>query len=388
MKVSSYLLIVYLAIPQSTSFSPSPHNHVSIQHAPSCLYQTDPSRKRDKVRTLIQTTASKAVSLSKSAKTVLSGPIANVIKDVSLETGGMASEKLIEVLNRIEGTLDRVEGEVGLLRGELKGVRDVLVSNLSLEAVVDDGSVDSGVHEDSAEVQDTLGEGALEASVTMETLETDAASTEASETSTNLDLTTIDLSTLKYEDIDYTLTDMAPPFINEDECLVPGEPLVRVEKAPQNSRRIFAGIDIPVSVEEVWKVSACFQSHHDRIESDHNVMTLYGQLPCLYFLQCFLNHGKLLTNYENLQKVVPNLVVNEVLQLYSGTNDPEPIASIQSELSDAEQCREIANRMKGAVLKQVGGAKVVGINFSARTTLEVREWPYVSIVPSIHPWYS
>lgn len=72
---------------------------------------------------------------------------------------------------------------------------------------------------------------------------------------------------------------------------------------------------------------------------------------------------------------MPNLVVNEVLQLYPGTNDPEPIASIQSELSDAEQCREIANRMKGAVLKQVGGAKVVGINFSARTTLEVREWP-------------
>jgi hypothetical protein len=34
--------------------------------------------------------------------------------------------------------------------------------------------------------------------------------------------------------------------------------------------------------------------------------------------------------------------------------------------------------MKGAVLRQVGGAKVVGINFSARTTLEVREWPDVS----------
>lgn len=89
--------------------------------------------------------------------------------------------------------------------------------------------------------------------------------------------------------------------------------------------------------------------------------------------------SKLLTDYENLQKVVPNLVVNEVLQLFAGTNDPEPIPSIQSELSDAEQCREIANRMKGAVLRQVGGAKVVGINFSARTTLEVREWPKVSL---------
>ena len=31
--------------------------------------------------------------------------------------------------------------------------------------------------------------------------------------------------------------------------------------------------------------------------------------------------------------------------------------------------------MKGALLKQVGGARVAGIKFSARTTLEVREWP-------------
>lgn len=142
-----------------------------------------------------------------------------------------------------------------------------------------------------------------------------------------------DVSTLKYEDVDYTLTDMAPPFINEDECLVPGEPVVRVEKAPQNSRRIFAGIDIPVSVDDVWK---------------------------------------LLTDYPNLQKVVPNLVVNEVRELFSGG---EGEISEDTSLSDADQCKAIANHMKGAVLKQVGGAKVVGINFSARTTLEVREWP-------------
>jgi hypothetical protein len=142
-----------------------------------------------------------------------------------------------------------------------------------------------------------------------------------------------DLSSLKYEDVDYTLTDMAAPFINEDECLVPGEPLVRVEKAPQNSRRIFAGIDIPVSVDDVWR---------------------------------------LLTDYPNLQKVVPNLVVNEVLELYSGGKLD---VVVDTSLSDADQCKAIANQMKGAVLKQVGGAKVVGINFSARTTLEVREWP-------------
>ena len=143
-----------------------------------------------------------------------------------------------------------------------------------------------------------------------------------------------DITNLSYEDVDYTLSDMAPPFINEDECLVPGEPVVRVEKAPQNSRRIFAGIDIPVAVDDVWT---------------------------------------LLTDYPNLQKVVPNLVVNEVLELYDGNSEGK--ITVDDTLSDAEQCQTIANNMKGAVLKQVGGAKVVGINFSARTTLEVREWP-------------
>ena len=143
-----------------------------------------------------------------------------------------------------------------------------------------------------------------------------------------------DITNLSYEDVDYTLSDMAPPFINEDECLVPGEPVVRVEKAPQNSRRIFAGIDIPVAVDDVWQ---------------------------------------LLTDYPNLQKVVPNLVVNEVLELYDGNSEGK--ITVDDTFSDAEQCQTIANNMRGAVLKQVGGAKVVGINFSARTTLEVREWP-------------
>lgn len=49
--------------------------------------------------------------------------------------------------------------------------------------------------------------------------------------------------------------------------------------------------------------------------------------------------------------------------------------SLDETLSHAEQCQTLAGRMRGSVLRQVGKAKVVGINFSARTTLEVREWP-------------
>lgn len=144
-----------------------------------------------------------------------------------------------------------------------------------------------------------------------------------------------DVASLGYDDVDYHLSEMAPPFIGEDQCLVPGEAIVRVEKAPDNSRRIFAGIDIMASVDDVWKV---------------------------------------LTKYDKLQEVVPNLVVNEVLELYdqSGT---APSNAYDPSQSDEKQCQELSKTLRGAKLRQVGGAKVVGINFSARTTLEIREWP-------------
>ena len=80
-----------------------------------------------------------------------------------------------------------------------------------------------------------------------------------------------------------------------------------------------------------------------------------------------------MTDYHNLQKVVPNLVVNEVLDLYSGK--PCMTATFDSNVPEEVQCKELTEQMNGALLKQVGGAKVAGINFSAKTTLEVREWP-------------
>ena len=140
-----------------------------------------------------------------------------------------------------------------------------------------------------------------------------------------------------YDNIDYSTSEMEAPFIGEDQCLVAGEPVARVEKAPENSRRIFAGIDIPYSVDEVWK---------------------------------------LLTDYPKLQKVVPNLVVNEVIEEYNtSTSEASSIVTVDSTELEEIQCQQLANQMKGAKLRQIGGAKVAGIQFSARTTLEVREWP-------------
>ena len=101
----------------------------------------------------------------------------------------------------------------------------------------------------------------------------------------------------------------------DDVCLVPGAPVVRVESAPGNARRIFTGIDILAEgcdvLELVWAT---------------------------------------LTDYDNLDKVVPNLVSNTVVR-----RDEDA---------------------RGARLKQVGGAKLApGITFTAQTTLDVREYP-------------
>eukprot|EP00526_Cylindrotheca_closterium_P011870 CAMPEP_0113623928 /NCGR_PEP_ID=MMETSP0017_2-20120614/12328_1 /TAXON_ID=2856 /ORGANISM="Cylindrotheca closterium" /LENGTH=498 /DNA_ID=CAMNT_0000533929 /DNA_START=83 /DNA_END=1579 /DNA_ORIENTATION=- /assembly_acc=CAM_ASM_000147 len=144
----------------------------------------------------------------------------------------------------------------------------------------------------------------------------------------------VDVSDLSFEDVDYDSSEMAPPFLDPNSCLIPGEPVVRVEKAPENSRRIFAGIDIMASVDDVWNV---------------------------------------LTKYEELQNVIPNLVVNEVLELYNG--EPANKVTYEKNVPEEVQCKQVADKMKGSLLKQVGGAKVAGINFSARTCLEVREWP-------------
>ena len=81
----------------------------------------------------------------------------------------------------------------------------------------------------------------------------------------------------------------------------------------------------------------------------------------------------MLTEYSELQKVIPNLVVNDVLELYDG--EPADSVTYDAEAPEDVQCKQVADKMKGSLLKQVGGAKVAGINFSAKTTLEVREWP-------------
>jgi hypothetical protein len=201
----------------------------------------------------------------------------------------------------------------------------------------------------------------------------------------------VDLSTLTFDDVDYDSSEMSPPFLDPDSCLIPGEPVVRVEKAPENSRRIFAGIDIMASVDDVWNVriylfagSRCIFPAidiavcvNDSCVQAETTLELLSFVPLSIYSKINIlitDWGQVLTNYAELQNVVPNLVVNEVLDLYEGS----PI--IDAPLFDANapveiQCKQLSQLMKGSLLKQVGGAKVAGINFSAKTTIEVREWP-------------
>ena len=123
----------------------------------------------------------------------------------------------------------------------------------------------------------------------------------------------VDVESLTYDDVDFAASQMTPPFLDDNQCLVPGEPVVRVEKAPENSRRIFAGIDIMASVDTVWNV---------------------------------------LTDYGNLQNVVPNLEVNEIVRTFPGRDVSE--WEIDDSKTELEQCQELASQLKGSVLRQVG----------------------------------
>jgi len=67
-----------------------------------------------------------------------------------------------------------------------------------------------------------------------------------------------------------------PVVLTDAMCLIPGdEPVVRVEDAPGNARRIFTGVDIRASVDDVWAI---------------------------------------MTSYSQLAVVVPNLTENEVIE--------------------------------------------------------------------------
>ena len=53
----------------------------------------------------------------------------------------------------------------------------------------------------------------------------------------------------------------------------------------------------------------------------------------------------MLTNYGELQNVIPNLVVNDVLELYDSANAPY---TYDTAAPEEVQCKQIAQQMKGS----------------------------------------
>jgi hypothetical protein len=249
----------------------------------------------------------------------------------SLDAIALAKTTAADAFDAAERAMDAASQQLDKARAELKEAKE------EARAAIASAEVAAAQAAVSANVATALAASSVSDETKILTPTTTSTKTVSVEEEQGV-LSLEEVESMEYHDVDYHLSEMAPPFIGEDQCLVPGEAVVRVEKAPENSRRIFAGIDIMASIDDVWNV---------------------------------------LTNYEHLQDVVPNLVVNEVLERYDG-EDVDYMSDnggFDESLPEEVQANKISKKLKGCLLRQVGGAKVVGINFSARTTLEVREWP-------------
>jgi hypothetical protein len=290
--------------------------------------QAEDRRRRKRFKSNLSKFAKNIVSRPIASSVAMPGAIATILKDATVGAVDMAVEEVISRARPLQDDAmeisDLVNDAFAPMEASLQEMEEALTkARGSLQVAKAQATEAIEAVEAAALAQ---AEGAAKAVAAVEEEATKKVMADIFDA--------VDISSLTYDDVGYHMSEMAPPFIAEDSCLVPGEAVARVEKAPENSRRIYAGIDIPVSVDVLWK---------------------------------------LLTDYANLGKVVPNLTVNEVLSEFDGKPIDEIV--VDSSLSDEEQCETMSKQLKGALLKQVGGAKVVGINFSARTTLEVREWP-------------
>ena len=78
------------------------------------------------------------------------------------------------------------------------------------------------------------------------------------------------IASLAMEEQEIVLSDVVTknslPVLTDDICLFPGsEPIVRVEEAPSNARRIFTGVDIMADMESIWEVLTAFEKLQDEI---------------------------------------------------------------------------------------------------------------------------
>ena len=93
------------------------------------------------------------------------------------------------------------------------------------------------------------------------------------------------IAALAMEEQEIVLSDVVTknslPVLTDDICLFPGsEPIVRVEEAPSNARRIFTGVDIMADMESIWEVLTAFEKLQDVVPSlVKNEVYLHLSLP-------------------------------------------------------------------------------------------------------------
>eukprot|EP00529_Nitzschia_sp_RCC80_P014302 CAMPEP_0113516820 /NCGR_PEP_ID=MMETSP0014_2-20120614/41832_1 /TAXON_ID=2857 /ORGANISM="Nitzschia sp." /LENGTH=740 /DNA_ID=CAMNT_0000413781 /DNA_START=130 /DNA_END=2352 /DNA_ORIENTATION=- /assembly_acc=CAM_ASM_000159 len=311
----------------------------AVEQVEDAITQQDRSRKSSGSNKAIKLVTEKKLQTISSAGKRGSGGDENDDADSTLSTTEMIESIIDDAFAPMEVSLHEMETSLVKARAALDTAKQQSYEAMEALQVAAEAQA-QGAAEAVVQV-----EKAAQRQVMVDIYESSgAASTIAASSSSSLSSSPAgttdvidDISKLTFDDVDYDSSEMAPPFLDPDSCLVPGEPVIRVEKAPENSRRIFAGIDIMASVDDVWNV---------------------------------------LTKYNELQNVIPNLVVNDVLELYDGVAAAVDVNDLDDEnIPEEVKCKDLAEQMKGSLLKQIGGAKVAGINFSARTTLEVREWP-------------
>ena len=85
--------------------------------------------------------------------------------------------------------------------------------------------------------------------------------------------------------------------------------------------------------------------------SSHNVPIFTS--PSSYNIAADL---QILTEYDELQNVIPNLVVNDVLDLYDGDSSAKEEAGAEH-LPEEVRCANLSKTMKGSLLRQVRCSK-------------------------------
>ena len=85
---------------------------------------------------------------------------------------------------------------------------------------------------------------------------------------TSIPSTTTSTSRKPYNSAEEEEESNGPSEITDDICLLPGgDPLVRVETAPSNARRIFTAIDILAAADDVWAVLTAYETLHHVVPS-------------------------------------------------------------------------------------------------------------------------